>query len=73
MPYREAYGMEFSDLARRVPDLARVARRIGFAPRRDLDSIVVELVQLAREERAGPCGAEASSSGPPRREHGTGA
>ena len=60
MPYREAYGLEFADLPRRAPDLARLRERTGFVPRRDLDSIVRELVELPSGRAGalvrGPCG-----------------
>lgn len=60
MPYREAYGTEIADLPRRVPDTRLLRERTGFAPRRDLDSIVRELVRLEQGARAaaGACARE---------------
>ena len=40
----------FDDPYRRVPDLTRVKDAIGFAPTRDLDAILNELIDLARRK-----------------------
>lgn len=55
LPYEQAYGAAFDDLRRRVPDLSRVRRAIGFEPTRSLDEILRELVDRARPsgDRAG--------------------
>lgn len=52
VPYDQAYQTRFDDLNRRVPDLSRVREAIGFAPTRDLDAILGELVERARAGRA---------------------
>jgi len=38
--YAQAYGQPFDDMQRRVPDLARVKKTVGFAPKNDLEAIV---------------------------------
>jgi UDP-glucose 4-epimerase len=49
--YDQAYQTRFDDLHRRVPDLTRIKRAIGFEPTRDLDAILEELIALARRHR----------------------
>lgn len=38
--YDEAYGPGFEDVPRRVPDLAKIRRTIGYEPRVDLDGLL---------------------------------
>lgn len=38
--YAEAYDDDFEDIRRRVPDLSRIRKAIGYAPRMDLDAII---------------------------------
>jgi UDP-glucose 4-epimerase len=38
--YKEVYGQEFEDMARRVPDLSRIRDVIGYAPTKTLRQIV---------------------------------
>ena len=40
VPYDEAYEEGFEDLRRRVPDISRVRKLIGFEPTRTLDEII---------------------------------
>ena len=40
LSYEQAYGQQFDDLPRRVPDLGRVRAAIGFDPRHGLDQII---------------------------------
>ena len=46
--YAEAYGDDFEDCRRRVPDLTRLRKAIDFRPRYDLEQIIRELVELKR-------------------------
>ena len=48
MPYREAYGTAVADLRRRVPDVGKLAERIGFRPRIALEEMVRD---VARDRR----------------------
>ena len=49
---REAYGQQFDDMARRVPDLSRIREAIGFAPRHALDQIIASVVEAHRSSDA---------------------
>ena len=40
LPYEKVYGQHFEDVPRRVPDLAKITRTIGFRRRFDLDQII---------------------------------
>lgn len=48
VPYEEAYTQKFEDLRRRIPNLSRIKEAIDYAPTRDLDAILNELIALAR-------------------------
>jgi UDP-glucose 4-epimerase len=49
IPYSEAYTAGFEDMFRRVPDLTRIHRLIGYKPTRDLDRILADI--LAEQRR----------------------
>jgi UDP-glucose 4-epimerase len=44
-PYDEAYGRGFEDMYRRVPDIGKVGRLIGWSPTRSLDEIIADVVE----------------------------
>ena len=44
VPYDEAYAVGFEDMPRRVPDLTRLERTIGFRPRTPLEQIIKDVV-----------------------------
>lgn len=48
--YAAAYGEDFEDCRRRVPDLSRLGRLIDFKPRHGLDDVIRELVALERRK-----------------------
>jgi UDP-glucose 4-epimerase len=48
LSYEQAYGQQFEDMARRVPDLSRIRSMIGFSPRRSLDEIIASVVSAHR-------------------------
>ena len=50
IPYEEAYGVGFDDMQRRVPDLGKVRRLIGYQPRYCLEDILNDVIA---EKRAG--------------------
>lgn len=57
VPYDEAYGPEFEDLDRRVPDCTTVRELVGFSPKFDINAILRSVVafELAgREEQHFP-------------------
>jgi len=48
IPYEEAYEDGFEDMHRRVPDISKVGRMIGWRPTRTLDDIVADVAAGAR-------------------------
>jgi UDP-glucose 4-epimerase len=48
VPYEEAYEEGFEDMARRIPDLTRIEKKIGWRPIRSLDEIIGDVVEAAR-------------------------
>jgi UDP-glucose 4-epimerase len=51
--YTEAYGNDFEDCRRRVPDLSKLRQLTGIQARYSLDDIIRELVAWKRERAAG--------------------
>jgi UDP-glucose 4-epimerase len=50
VPYDKAYEAGFEDMARRVPDLAKVRGLIGYEPRVQLDRIIAEVIEYQRAQ-----------------------
>lgn len=48
VPYREAYGAGFEDMQRRVPDLAKAGRTIGYRPQYSLRDILRDVIEYER-------------------------
>ncbi|MGQ0646179.1 MAG: NAD-dependent epimerase/dehydratase family protein [Gemmatimonadaceae bacterium] len=48
VPYSEAYAAGFEDMMRRVPDVSKLERTIGFRPRTPLDEIIRDVVEDQR-------------------------
>jgi UDP-glucose 4-epimerase len=48
IPYDQAYEEGFEDMLRRVPDISKAARLIGFAPTRRLDDILTDVIAHER-------------------------
>ncbi len=59
VPYDEAYGASaFEDMVRRVPDLGKVRRLIGYEPKHSLEQTLRDVIgyvraELQKDERAG--------------------
>jgi UDP-glucose 4-epimerase len=53
VPYEQAYIEGFEDMSRRIPDLSRLERTIGFRPRTALVDIVADVIAYQRGQ-AGP-------------------
>jgi UDP-glucose 4-epimerase len=51
VPYDEAYESGFEDMPRRVPDLTKVTRLIGYAPKNTLDDILVHVIEYFRMKK----------------------
>jgi len=49
IPYDRAYEKGFEDMARRVPDISKVQRLIGYQPRLNLKDILVEIIAVTRK------------------------
>ena len=48
IPYEEAFGKDFEDMQRRVPSLDKLAQTIGFAPEKNLTSILSKVIDHMR-------------------------
>jgi UDP-glucose 4-epimerase len=62
VPYDEAYGPDFEDMRRRVPDISKITNLTGWEPERDLDDIIHEVVSHARSTRGVPGSAALAAS-----------
>jgi len=45
VPYDEAFGPGFEDMNRRIPDVSKLERTIGFAPATSLDQLIADVVE----------------------------
>jgi UDP-glucose 4-epimerase len=55
VPYSQAYHAGFEDMRRRVPDIAKIEKFVGWRPRRTLEEILDDTVDEARSKLlAGP-------------------
>jgi UDP-glucose 4-epimerase len=52
IPYSDAYGDDFEDVRRRVPDLTRLTGTIGSKPKMSLGEILDDVIRWKREERS---------------------
>jgi len=50
VPYDEAYESGFEDMPRRVPDLTKVTRLIGYTPKYALDDILLHVIEYFRRK-----------------------
>jgi UDP-glucose 4-epimerase len=48
--YAEAYDQDFEDIRRRVPDLSRIRKAIGYQPKHDLDGIIHDVWESKKLE-----------------------
>jgi UDP-glucose 4-epimerase len=49
VPYEEAYGAGFEDMPRRMPDISKIQRLIGYQPVLDLPEMLERVVAYERE------------------------
>jgi UDP-glucose 4-epimerase len=49
LPYDEAYESGFEDMPRRLPDLTKVTRLIGYKPKNTLDDILINVIDYSRK------------------------
>jgi UDP-glucose 4-epimerase len=52
-PYREAYGDDFEDMPRRIPDISKINRLTGFRPTKSLNEILETVIAHFRGESNG--------------------
>ena len=52
VPYEQAFGPDFEDIRRRVPDLTRIKKTIGYRPRHTLDDIIRDVIAEKRRAPA---------------------
>jgi UDP-glucose 4-epimerase len=45
VPYHEAFDRSFEDMPRRVPDISKIRRTIGFEPKVQLDEILATVIE----------------------------
>ncbi len=45
-PYSDAYPAGFEDIQRRVPDITKISKRIGWAPTQDLEAIIKDVAGI---------------------------
>jgi UDP-glucose 4-epimerase len=49
IPYSDAYPSGFEDMQRRVPDISKIRKAIGWEPRHSLNSIIDSVVKHLAE------------------------
>jgi UDP-glucose 4-epimerase len=52
VPYEEAYEEGFEDMARRVPDISKIHKLLGFVPRTSLDDIIRSIIAFQQAQNA---------------------
>lgn len=50
VPYTQAYGADFEDMPRRVPDISKLQQLVGYQPKVQLDEIVMRTIDYWRAE-----------------------
>jgi len=50
VPYEQIYGRSFEDMRRRVPDLSKIHRFVGYRPAIDLDELLDRVIRETCEE-----------------------
>jgi UDP-glucose 4-epimerase len=48
VPYDKAYEAGFEDMPRRVPDLTKVSKLVGYEPKVGLDEIIMRVIEHFR-------------------------
>ena len=52
VPYDKAYEAGFEDMPRRVPDLSKVHRLVGYEPKVQLHEIIVRVIEYFRTNQS---------------------
>jgi UDP-glucose 4-epimerase len=53
VPYEQAYQQGFEDMMRRVPDLSKSGRFVGYRPTVSLDQILSDVIDYQGSKTAG--------------------
>jgi UDP-glucose 4-epimerase len=48
--YEKAYAPGFEDMQRRIPDITKIKRTVGWSPKRDLTEIVTDIAEFIRSQ-----------------------
>jgi UDP-glucose 4-epimerase len=62
VPYEEVYGQSFEDMRRRVPDLKKIRRFVGYQPEVVLDRLLETTIRDHCERMGVPCPTEVSAA-----------
>jgi UDP-glucose 4-epimerase len=57
VPYHQVFDRSFEDMPRRVPDISKIRRTIGFEPKVHLDEILAEVIEHLQAESPRPVAA----------------
>ena len=52
LPYENAYGGEFEDVARRIPEISKIRRYIDFQPKSDLRPVIKEIAAAQQQDQS---------------------
>ncbi|HXW07247.1 MAG TPA: NAD-dependent epimerase/dehydratase family protein [Vicinamibacterales bacterium] len=50
IPYDQAYEAGFEDMPRRVPDITKIQSLVGYAPRVELDEMLIRVIEYVRQQ-----------------------
>ena len=64
VPYSAVFDDSFEDMARRVPDISKIRRVVGYSPTVHLDEIIEKVVAYWQVERAAQAPAPLRSASP---------
>jgi UDP-glucose 4-epimerase len=62
VPYEQVYGRSFEDMRRRVPDLRKIRRYVGYRPQVSLDRLLELTIRDHCEQIGIPCPIEATTA-----------
>lgn len=62
VPYEQVYGRSFEDMRRRVPDLRKIRRYVGYRPQVSLDRLLELTIRDHCEQVGIPCPIEATTA-----------
>ena len=52
--YEEVYGEGFEDMKRRVPDISRICKFVGWKPRVELNDVLMRMIEYSKNMRPNP-------------------